>query len=144
MVTSCGMLSNCSAENKRRSKHVQKSLNPEWNQTVIYKNIHLEQVNYKHTGICIHQMSEKPKEISDYTLMEYTFFSFNIPCQLWGFNYMKALQRESQALGANREKSVVSQKYFSLIKTKELLLRQLLTDVIDMFLLDYWSEANSS
>lgn len=50
---------------------------------------------------------------------------------------MKALQRESQALGANREKSVVSQKYFSLIKTKELLLRQLLTDVIDMFLLDY-------
>jgi len=34
---------------------------------------------------------------------------------------MKALQRESQALGANSEKSVVSQKYFSLIKTKELL-----------------------
>lgn len=50
---------------------------------------------------------------------------------------MKALQRESQALGANWEKSVVSQKYFSLIKTKELLLRQLLTDVIDTFLLDY-------
>lgn len=34
---------------------------------------------------------------------------------------MKALQRESQALGANSEKSVVSLKYFSLIKTKELL-----------------------
>lgn len=33
-----------SAENRRRSKHAQKSLNPEWNQTVIYKNIHLEQV----------------------------------------------------------------------------------------------------
>lgn len=33
-----------SAENKRRTKHAQKSLNPEWNQTVIYKNIHLEQV----------------------------------------------------------------------------------------------------
>lgn len=33
-----------SAENKRRSKHAGKSLNPEWNQTVIYKNIHLEQV----------------------------------------------------------------------------------------------------
>ncbi|KAM7367153.1 hypothetical protein PAMP_015077 [Pampus punctatissimus] len=32
------------AENKRRSKHAGKSLNPEWNQTVIYKNIHLEQV----------------------------------------------------------------------------------------------------
>uniref|UniRef100_A0A672JR55 Protein piccolo n=1 Tax=Sinocyclocheilus grahami TaxID=75366 RepID=A0A672JR55_SINGR len=35
------------AENKRRSKHVQKSLNPEWNQTVIYKNIHLEQLRKK-------------------------------------------------------------------------------------------------
>lgn len=35
-----------SAENKRRSKHAGKSLNPEWNQTVIYKNIHLEQVLY--------------------------------------------------------------------------------------------------
>lgn len=33
-----------SAENKRKSKHAGKSLNPEWNQTVIYKNIHLEQV----------------------------------------------------------------------------------------------------
>ncbi|MEQ2185376.1 hypothetical protein GOODEAATRI_017574, partial [Goodea atripinnis] len=32
------------AENKRKSKHAGKSLNPEWNQTVIYKNIHLEQV----------------------------------------------------------------------------------------------------
>uniref|UniRef100_A0A3B4DEY6 Protein piccolo n=1 Tax=Pygocentrus nattereri TaxID=42514 RepID=A0A3B4DEY6_PYGNA len=36
-----------SAENKRRSKHAQKSLNPEWNQTVIYKNIHLEQLRKK-------------------------------------------------------------------------------------------------
>ncbi|TSK13301.1 Protein piccolo [Bagarius yarrelli] len=35
------------AENKRRSKHAQKSLNPEWNQTVIYKNIHLEQLKKK-------------------------------------------------------------------------------------------------
>lgn len=33
-----------SAENKRRSKHAGKSINPEWNQTVIYKNILLEQV----------------------------------------------------------------------------------------------------
>lgn len=33
-----------SAENKRKSKHAGKSLNPEWNQTVIYKNILLEQV----------------------------------------------------------------------------------------------------
>ncbi|MFT7814925.1 protein piccolo-like isoform X1 [Arapaima gigas] len=35
------------AENKRRTKYAQKSLNPEWNQTVIYKNIHLEQLKKK-------------------------------------------------------------------------------------------------
>ncbi|XP_014003978.2 protein piccolo isoform X3 [Salmo salar] len=34
-------------ENKRRTKYVQRSLNPEWNQTVIYKNIHLEQLKKK-------------------------------------------------------------------------------------------------
>ncbi|MBZ3881771.1 Protein piccolo [Sciurus carolinensis] len=32
------------AEYKRRTKYVQKSLNPEWNQTVIYKSISMEQV----------------------------------------------------------------------------------------------------
>ncbi|XP_073694767.1 protein piccolo [Garra rufa] len=41
------VVQNASAENKRRSKHVQKTLNPEWNQTVIYKNIHLEQLRKK-------------------------------------------------------------------------------------------------
>uniref|UniRef100_A0A672SJK7 Piccolo presynaptic cytomatrix protein b n=1 Tax=Sinocyclocheilus grahami TaxID=75366 RepID=A0A672SJK7_SINGR len=35
------------AENKRRIKYVQKTQNPEWNQTVIYKNIHLEQLKKK-------------------------------------------------------------------------------------------------
>ncbi|XP_029707502.1 protein piccolo isoform X6 [Takifugu rubripes] len=35
------------AENKRRSKHAGRSLNPEWNQTVIYKNILLEQLRKK-------------------------------------------------------------------------------------------------
>ncbi|KAM4711647.1 protein piccolo isoform 2-T2 [Anableps anableps] len=35
------------AENKRKSKHAGKSINPEWNQTVIYKNIHLEQLRKK-------------------------------------------------------------------------------------------------
>ncbi|KAJ1164509.1 hypothetical protein NDU88_004946 [Pleurodeles waltl] len=35
------------AEYKRRTKHVQKSLNPEWNQTVIYKNISMEQIKKK-------------------------------------------------------------------------------------------------
>ncbi|NXI50859.1 PCLO protein, partial [Chloroceryle aenea] len=36
-----------SAEYKRRTKYVQKSLNPEWNQTVIYKNISMEQLKKK-------------------------------------------------------------------------------------------------
>ncbi|XP_051727123.1 protein piccolo isoform X2 [Ctenopharyngodon idella] len=35
------------AENKRRTKYIQKTQNPEWNQTVIYKNIHLEQLKKK-------------------------------------------------------------------------------------------------
>nr|XP_040030621.1 LOW QUALITY PROTEIN: protein piccolo-like [Gasterosteus aculeatus aculeatus] len=41
------VVQNASAENKRRSKPAGKSLNPEWNQTVIYKNIHLEQLRKK-------------------------------------------------------------------------------------------------
>ncbi|XP_045554704.1 protein piccolo isoform X1 [Salmo salar] len=41
------VVQNASAENKRRTKYVQRSLNPEWNQTVIYKNIHLEQLKKK-------------------------------------------------------------------------------------------------
>uniref|UniRef100_A0A3Q2W6Q2 Protein piccolo n=1 Tax=Haplochromis burtoni TaxID=8153 RepID=A0A3Q2W6Q2_HAPBU len=36
-----------SAENKRKTKHAGKTINPEWNQTVIYKNIHLEQLKKK-------------------------------------------------------------------------------------------------
>ncbi|KAJ7329489.1 hypothetical protein JRQ81_015663, partial [Phrynocephalus forsythii] len=41
------VVQNASAENKRRTKYVQKSLNPEWNQTVIYKNISMEQLKKK-------------------------------------------------------------------------------------------------
>ncbi|MCJ8733169.1 hypothetical protein PDJAM_G00220080 [Pangasius djambal] len=41
------VVQNASAENKRRTKYVQKTQNPEWNQTVIYKNIHLEQLKRK-------------------------------------------------------------------------------------------------
>ncbi|KAM6895735.1 protein piccolo [Xenentodon cancila] len=41
------VVQNASAENKRKSKHAGRSLNPEWNQTVIYKNIHLEQLRKK-------------------------------------------------------------------------------------------------
>ncbi|CAF2823001.1 unnamed protein product [Rotaria sp. Silwood2] len=35
------------AENKRRIKHVSKTLNPVWNHTVIYGNMHREEVQYK-------------------------------------------------------------------------------------------------
>ncbi|XP_074554345.1 protein piccolo isoform X3 [Halichoeres trimaculatus] len=41
------VVQNASAENKRKSKHAGKSVNPEWNQTVIYKNILLEQLRKK-------------------------------------------------------------------------------------------------
>ncbi|XP_065699653.1 protein piccolo isoform X8 [Patagioenas fasciata] len=41
------VVQNASAEYKRRTKYVQKSLNPEWNQTVIYKNISTEQLKKK-------------------------------------------------------------------------------------------------
>ncbi|XP_028306700.1 protein piccolo isoform X6 [Gouania willdenowi] len=41
------VVQNASAENKRRTKYAQRTLNPEWNQTVIYKNIHLEQLKKK-------------------------------------------------------------------------------------------------
>uniref|UniRef100_A0AAY4BV53 Uncharacterized protein n=1 Tax=Denticeps clupeoides TaxID=299321 RepID=A0AAY4BV53_9TELE len=41
------VVQNASAENKRRTKCAQKTQNPEWNQTVIYKNIHLEQLKRK-------------------------------------------------------------------------------------------------
>ncbi|XP_023580088.1 protein piccolo [Octodon degus] len=41
------VVQNASAEHKRRTKYVQKSLNPEWNQTVIYKSISMEQLKKK-------------------------------------------------------------------------------------------------
>ncbi|KAM9753928.1 uncharacterized protein pclob isoform 7-T7 [Menidia menidia] len=41
------VVQNASADNKRRTKYAQKTTNPEWNQTVIYKNIHLEQLKKK-------------------------------------------------------------------------------------------------
>ncbi|XP_077193961.1 protein piccolo isoform X2 [Paroedura picta] len=41
------VVQNASVENKRRTKYIQKTLNPEWNQTVIYKNISTEQLKKK-------------------------------------------------------------------------------------------------
>ncbi|XP_039210547.1 protein piccolo isoform X4 [Crotalus tigris] len=41
------VVQNASVENKRKTKYLQKSLNPEWNQTVIYKSIFMEQLKKK-------------------------------------------------------------------------------------------------
>ncbi|KAM6306850.1 protein piccolo-like [Podargus strigoides] len=41
------VVQNASAEYKQRTKYVQKSLNPEWNQMVIYKNISMDQLKKK-------------------------------------------------------------------------------------------------
>ena len=36
-----------SQENKRRTKHISKNLNPNWDHTVIYGNMHREELQYK-------------------------------------------------------------------------------------------------
>uniref|UniRef100_A0A8C4QRP0 Protein piccolo n=1 Tax=Eptatretus burgeri TaxID=7764 RepID=A0A8C4QRP0_EPTBU len=41
------VVQNTSSENKRKTKHAQKSANPEWNQTVIYKNLPPEELRKK-------------------------------------------------------------------------------------------------
>lgn len=43
----CYLLPGRDQENKRRTKHVLKSLNPEWNCTVVYPNVHQEELKYK-------------------------------------------------------------------------------------------------
>lgn len=57
ILTAALNITTCSADNKRRTRYAQKTLNPEWNQTVIYKNIHLEQVLLiKHTHTLAHPL----------------------------------------------------------------------------------------
>ena len=41
------IFSTFSQENKRRTKHVPRSLNPVWDHTVIYGNMHREELQYK-------------------------------------------------------------------------------------------------
>lgn len=36
-----------SQENKRRTKHISKNLNPVWDHTVLYGNMHREELQYK-------------------------------------------------------------------------------------------------
>jgi Ca2+-dependent lipid-binding protein len=42
-----------SQENKRRIKHISKTLDPVWNQTVIYGHMHREEVQYKKLEITV-------------------------------------------------------------------------------------------
>lgn len=54
-----------SADSKRRTRYAQKTQNPEWNQTVIYKNIHLEQVLC--LNVCMHRQTERERERRPHT-----------------------------------------------------------------------------
>jgi len=36
-----------SSENKRRTKHIARTLNPEWNETVTFPNVHYEELRNK-------------------------------------------------------------------------------------------------
>ncbi|XP_062612392.1 uncharacterized protein LOC134274153 [Saccostrea cucullata] len=41
------------SENKRRTKHISRTLNPEWHQTVVFQNLHHEEVKYKTLEITV-------------------------------------------------------------------------------------------
>ncbi|KAK3103404.1 hypothetical protein FSP39_018967 [Pinctada imbricata] len=41
------------AENKRRTKHISRTLNPEWHQTVMFSDIHKEEIKYKTLEITV-------------------------------------------------------------------------------------------
>ena len=43
----------CSAENKRRTKHIPRTLNPEWNETVTFPNVHIEELKNKMLEITV-------------------------------------------------------------------------------------------
>lgn len=61
-----------SADSKRRTRYAQKTQNPEWNQTVIYKNIHLEQVLC--LKACVHRQTDRQKKKHMHTR------NFRTPC----------------------------------------------------------------
>lgn len=42
-----------SLENKRRSKHISRTLNPQWHQTVMFQNLHREELKNKMLEITV-------------------------------------------------------------------------------------------
>ncbi|XP_076861218.1 protein piccolo isoform X3 [Brachyhypopomus gauderio] len=93
------VVQNASAENKRRSKHAQKSLNPEWNQTVIYKNIHLEQLRKKTLEVSVWDYD---KSSSNYFLGE-VLIDLSNTAQL--DNMPRWLQLKEQSEGEHHRRS---------------------------------------
>lgn len=70
-----------SADSKRRTRYAQKTQNPEWNQTVIYKNIHLEQVVC--LNACMHRQTERERAYTHALSLSLTLahtHNFQIPC----------------------------------------------------------------
>ena len=43
----------CSLENKRRSKHISRTLNPQWHQTVMFQDLHREELQNKMLEITV-------------------------------------------------------------------------------------------
>lgn len=43
----------CSTDNKRRTKHIPRTLNPEWNETVTFPNVHIEELKNKMLEITV-------------------------------------------------------------------------------------------
>ena len=42
-----------SADNKRRTKHIARTLNPEWNETIFFANLHFEELRNKTLEITV-------------------------------------------------------------------------------------------
>lgn len=49
----CSWLCTLSSENKRRTKHISRTLNPEWHQKVTFQDVHHEEVKYKTLEITV-------------------------------------------------------------------------------------------
>jgi protein piccolo len=47
LIIRCYFLLLSSADNKRRTKHIARTLNPEWNETVVFPDVHIEELRNK-------------------------------------------------------------------------------------------------